>query len=115
VAHGFSGTHRHRAVVVDLNDKAAASAADEPPQQGGVALGDDRVSRFVRLDAVALSHSRLEELIEGAPAIAARVGLTSHSVTVTDHPAEPSRAGEEEPLLRCEVRRPLEAVRAREA
>ena len=43
--------------------------------------------RFVRLDAVALNHSRLEELIEGAPAVAARVSLTSHCITVTD-PAE---------------------------
>jgi hypothetical protein len=31
VAHRFSGTHRHRAVVVNLNDKAAAAAAEEPP------------------------------------------------------------------------------------
>ena len=32
VAHGFRGMHRHRAVVVDLNDEAAPSPAEEPPQ-----------------------------------------------------------------------------------
>jgi hypothetical protein len=32
VAHRFSGTHRHLAVVVNLNDKAAPSAHEEPPQ-----------------------------------------------------------------------------------
>ena len=71
-------------MVVNLNDKAAPSAADEPPQQGVIALDDDRVCRFVRLDAVALNHSRLEERIEGAPAVAARVSLTGHCMTVTD-------------------------------
>jgi hypothetical protein len=71
-------------VVVNLNDKAAPSAAEEPPQEGVIAVDDDRVCRFVRLDAVALNHSRLEELIESAPAVAARVSLTSHCITVTD-------------------------------
>jgi hypothetical protein len=31
-AHRFGGTHRHRAVVVNLNDKAAPPAAEQPPQ-----------------------------------------------------------------------------------
>jgi hypothetical protein len=46
----------------------------------------------VRLDAVALDRSRLEELIEGAPAVAARVSLTSHCITVTD-PADVTLPG----------------------
>jgi hypothetical protein len=50
-------------------------------------VDDDRVCRFVRLDAVALNNSRLEELIESAPAVSARISHTSHRITVTD-PAE---------------------------
>jgi hypothetical protein len=57
------------------------------------------VCRFVRLDAVALNRSCLEELIEGAPAVAARVSLTSHSVTVTA-PADVAASQENGPTKR---------------